>query len=175
MSAADLMLVTPGLQWRDALLDMAREVSACGEMRYHQALTSFEAYLTRLEDMRGGANLLPGRSPQCTFWALDGSRLVGSSRIRHPLTPEMEEFAGHIGYDIRPGARRQGYGSRLLALTLLEAAGMGLDGVWVNCLSDNIGSARIIRSNGGVLVDERYNPSEGKVVLRHWIQIHAAK
>lgn len=175
MTAADLILVTPDPQWRDALLDMAREVAACGEMRYSPALVNFDAYLTRLEDMRGGANLPPGRCPQRTFWALDGDQLVGSSRIRHPLNPEMEEFAGHIGYDIRPGCRRQGYGTRLLALTLLEAARMGLSGVWVNCLSDNIGSARIIRSNGGVLVDERYNPSEGKVVLRHWIQIHAGE
>lgn len=169
MAAADLRLVMPSAEWREALLDMAREVAAHGEQRYNQALIDFDAYLHRLDEMAAGR--FPGRSPQRTFWAADGPRLVGSSRIRHPLTPALEEFAGHIGYDIRPGCRRQGYGTRLLALTLIEARGMGLTGVWVNCFSDNLASARVILNNGGRPVDARWNPDEGKEVSRYWIDL----
>lgn len=169
---AGLILVSPSAEWQAALLEMALEVSAHGELRYSAALNDFEAYLRRLQAMAEGR--LPGRSPQRTFWAADGTRLVGSSRIRHPLTPELEEFAGHIGYDVRPACRNQGYGTRLLALTLEEARRMDLPGVWVNCFSSNLASARVILNNGGQLVDTRWHPEEGKDISRYWIDLAGA-
>ncbi|HLY31721.1 MAG TPA: hypothetical protein VKQ36_11890 [Ktedonobacterales bacterium] len=43
------------------------------------------------------------------------------SRLRRYLTPELEEVSGHISYHICPSARRQGYGTLILSLTLEQA------------------------------------------------------
>lgn len=175
MSVSDLRLVKPSAEWREALLDMAREVAAHGELRYSEALQDFEAYLLRLQNQAAGLDLAPGRVPQLAYWAADGDRLVGSSRIRCRLTPELEESGGHIGYDVRPSCRGQGYATRILALSLDAARVLGLNGVWVNCLSDNTASARVIQKNGGRLVDARLVEDLGKEISRYWMDLSSLR
>src|SRR5437899_2275313 len=49
------------------------------------------------------------RVPSTTFWWLDGDEFLGRLAIRHRLTPFLLKAGGHIGYDVRPGARRRGH------------------------------------------------------------------
>jgi predicted acetyltransferase len=69
---------------------------------------------------------------------------------------------GHIGYDVRASARRRGHATAMLAGGLAVAAGLGIDPALITCDVDNVGSRRVIETNGGVLEDER----DGK--LRFW-------
>jgi len=59
----------------------------------------------------------------------------------------------------------------LLKLMLGRAGEFGLDRVLVTCDSDNIGSARIIEKNGGVLENDVVSDNSGKLVSRYWIKL----
>jgi predicted acetyltransferase len=70
---------------------------------------------------------------------------------------------GHIGYSVRPGARRRGVATAALAQGLEIAAALGIDPVLVTCDTDNTASRRTIEGAGGSLEDIR----DGK--RRYWI------
>ena len=72
-------------------------------------------------------------------------------------------MGGHIGYDVRPSARRRGHATEMLRQTLADRSRMGIDPALITCDVDNIGSRTVIERNGGVLEDER----AGK--LRFWV------
>ena len=80
-------------------------------------------------------------------------------------------MSGHIGYEIRPSKRRQGYDTKILRLGLEKARELDLHRVLVTCDEDNIGSKKIIEHNGGMF--ENAIEIEGDTVkkLRYWIVI----
>jgi len=92
-------------------------------------------------------------------------------RLRHALTPHLAQIGGHIGYNVRPSQRRQGYGTALLAYTLEQARQFGLTGVLITCDTDNIGSARIIEKNGGQLINQTMVDGYAKLISRYWIDL----
>jgi predicted acetyltransferase len=102
--------------------------------------------------------------PSTTFWWIAGDTYLGRLAIRHRLTETLFEVGGHIGYDVRPKARRQGHATAMLRAALPEAKALGIDPVLVTCDDDNIGSRKVIEANGGVLEDKRH----GK--RRYWVQ-----
>jgi predicted acetyltransferase len=169
-----LFLSEPVPELKDAFLEMVVECQASG-MRYahHQlAQNDFAAYLAQVDAMRCGLALPPGWVPMTTFWLVqDGAQVLGESRLRHVLNPALEVEGGHIGYMIRPAARRQGYGTLILALTLEEAGQRGLKRVLVTCDTDNTASARIIEKNGGILASYETSPRGGVQISRYWIEL----
>nr|WP_319464069.1 GNAT family N-acetyltransferase [Micromonospora sp. RTP1Z1] len=78
-----------------------------------------------------------------------------------------QEYGGHIGYGVRPSARRRGVATFALGVALSEAARRGIDPVLVTCDDDNTASARIIERHGGVLEDVR--DTELGRIRRYWI------
>ena len=115
----------------------------------------------------------PGKYvPQNTYWLVrDGREIIGESRLRHALTPSLEQFGGHIGYMIRPSERRKGYGTKILALTLEKAREIGLDRVLVTCSPANTASAKVALANGGIRDTDGVNPENGEPVCRFWIEL----
>jgi len=98
------------------------------------------------------------------LWMVDGDdEVVGRISLRHALTPWLLEVGGHIGYAVRPSARRLGHATRGLGLVLPVATARGIDPALVTCDEDNLGSRRVIEANGGVLEDVR----NGK--RRYWL------
>jgi predicted acetyltransferase len=117
------------------------------------------------------ANPLGKFVPQSKFWITLGDLYVGRLDIRHRLNEKLLSFGGHIGYDIRPSMRRRGFGTRALALGLVEARKLGIDRVLVTTSEYNVASRKIIEANGGVL--ENMIPTEFRPELtcRYWITI----
>ena len=103
-----------------------------------------------------------GFVPDTELWWVDGDEFLGRIAIRHRLTPNLLEVGGHIGYDVRPSARRRGHATAMLRQALVVARDLGIDPALITCDVDNIGSRTVIERNGGVLEDER----NGK--LRFW-------
>ena len=99
-------------------------------------------------------------------WIVEDGRVLGGIVLRH----QFDERFGHIGYGLRPSARRRGVGSWALGEMLAEArAALGLDRVLIPCLAGNVASARTIERNGGVL--EKIIETENGPVRRYWITL----
>ena len=99
-------------------------------------------------------------------WIVEDGRILGGIALRH----YFDDRFGHIGYGIRPSARRRGLATWALGEMLGEArAALGLNRVLIPCLADNVASARTIERNGGVLECIRHNGHH--LVRRYWITI----
>ncbi len=84
----------------------------------------------------------------------EDGKAVGMLDIRHQLNDFLRQYAGHIGYGIRPTERGKGYGSEMLRLGLKYAAYLGLEDVMLSCYSENEASRKIILKCGGRLERE---------------------
>lgn len=104
-----------------------------------------------------------GWVPCTTLWWVDGDEYLGRIAVRHRLTPWLRDVGGHIGYDVRPSARRRGHATAMLRAAKPVCRGLAIDPALVTCDVDNVGSRRVIEACGGVLEDER----NGK--LRWWV------
>jgi predicted acetyltransferase len=104
-----------------------------------------------------------GRVPCTTLWYVSGAEYLGRLAIRHSLNAFLLEEGGHIGYDVRPTARRKGYATAMLREALPIARSLGITQTLVTCDVDNVASRKVIEAAGGVFEDER----RGK--LRFWV------
>jgi len=162
-----LRLVSPASELREQFLDMAREyLETKEEIDFSDALVDFSNYLDRTTSEQRG--LREGRVPCSHFWLLDGSIIVGTSRVRHSLTAELEREIGHIGYDIRPSRRGRGHASTLLRLTLDRARELNLSGVWIVCDIDNVASIATAERCGGRFHSDVISERTGAPVRRYW-------
>lgn len=93
----------------------------------------------------------------------------GSIDIRHRLNEYLLQFGGNIGYSVRPSQRRKGYATEMLALALEECRKWGLNRALVTCDKTNIGSAKTIQKNGGVLENEVLEGD--RITQRYWIAL----
>lgn len=111
----------------------------------------------------------PGRVHASYFWVAEAGTYLGAITLRHSLTDFLLRAGGHVGYSIRPSARRRGLATWALGSVLAEARGLALDRVLVTCRDDNLASARTIEKNGGVLEDVR--STELGRTRRYWITL----
>jgi predicted acetyltransferase len=148
-------------------------ILAHGDARYQMALADCDGYLQRLAVDDAGV-ISPGRVRQTTYCGIKDELMVGMIRLRYELTASLRQLGGHIGYDVRPSLRGQGYGTRMLALVLSCAREAGLDQVMVTCDIANIASARVIEKNGGVLQFQGTIDNYDKPVAHYWIQLAGA-
>lgn len=167
-------LVRPSLKYKDSYLAAMHEAGKVPEknrdaIRYDLMEGDFDAFVKSLNARAQGAGLPEGYVPDSQFWLIDNDEYIGSTTIRHKLTPHLLQAGGHIGYNIRPSKRMKGYGKKILQLALGEAKKLGLTKVLITCDATNIGSRKIIEANGEVLENRVPNPEGGSDKLRYWI------
>lgn len=83
-------------------------------------------------------------------WIVEDGRVLGAIALRH-----VPNAFGHIGYGVRPSARRRGVATWALGEILGEARALGMDHVVLVCAEGNVASVRTIEHHGGVLTDTR--------------------
>ena len=127
----------------------------------------FEYYCDNLEVKDTSKGLVP----DSTFFCLDEERniVVGAVNIRHYLNDALLLNGGHIGDGVRPSERRKGIATKMISLALDECRKLGIQKVLMVCDKDNVGSAKSIRNNGGVLENEIV--VNGVVEQRYWIEL----
>ncbi|MDQ2852931.1 GNAT family N-acetyltransferase [Dermatophilaceae bacterium Sec6.4] len=114
----------------------------------------FADFVQSLRDAERGVGLPAGWVPCTTYWIIDSAepdQLLGSLALRHHLENDfLAEYGGHIGYGVRPSARRRGVASAALRASLPRARALGLDQVMLTCDDDNLASRATIEGCGGV-------------------------
>ena len=108
-------------------------------------------WLKSINDIEQGKN--EKLVPSTYYLILSDDEVVGTISMRHYLTKDLEEFGGHIGYSIKPSARRKGYAKEALRL-ILELYKDRYDEILIMCENDNIASNKTILANGGVLINQ---------------------
>lgn len=130
----------------------------------------FAAWVERLrQQSEESIAVAAGRVPATFWWIVEDDVYLGAITLRHCLNDLLLEAGGHIGYGVRPSARRRGLATWALGEVLPKARAQGIDRVLVTCLVDNVASARTIQRNGGVLEDVR--DTELGLVQRYWIDL----
>lgn len=116
----------------------------------------FADYLAALRNEADPNGIRPhGYVQSTTWWWVEGEEFLGRIALRHTLTERLRAHGGHIGYDVRPSARRRGHATAMLREVLPLALAVGVTpSALLTCDSDNVASAKVIEANGGVLADE---------------------
>lgn len=167
-----LKLVKLEKKYQNQLMEMMEEWEKTGEKIVPYAIRkvdyhNFDSYLESLEIKHDKEGFVP----DSTFFCLDTERniLVGAVNIRHYLNDALLLNGGHIGDGVRPSERRKGYATEMIKLALEECKKLGLDKVLMVCDKNNIGSAKSIQKNGGILENEVL--VDGILEQRYWIEI----
>ncbi|MDX3534602.1 GNAT family N-acetyltransferase [Streptomyces sp. MB09-01] len=130
----------------------------------------FAAWVDRLH--RYADRTLPvehGRVHATYWWIAEGDTYLGAIDLRHYLNGFLLDAGGHIGYSVRPSARRRGLATWALRAVQHEARLLGMDRVLLTCDPGNEASIRTIEANGGVLEDVRETLIGSK--RRYWINL----
>ncbi len=149
-------LAPPGDDVHASFVAAVRELAAAGEpvpapLDVLAHPVGFHAFVAMLEtEADPEADRPVGLVPQTTLWWVEGEEYLGRISLRHRLVPAFEVVGGHLGYEVRPWARRRGHATAMLAAALPLAHAMGIDPALVTCAVTNEASRRVIEANGGV-------------------------
>ena len=168
-----LTLVEPSLTYKEPCLDAVREFYAAGEYSVdaEQLGAKFEELIARLAAAKDPVNTPPGELPYEDFWLMDGEEWIGKLTLRTTMNAKYLHASGHIGYEIRPSRRRQGYGTALLRMGLEKARERGLDRVLLTCDETNLASRKVIENNGGQLENAVQVDGQTVLKMRYWINL----
>lgn len=166
-------LVLPDIRFHESFLASHREWAGATQdgagIHDDDDVVSPEGFETYVAELVASEHTprRPGLVTDTYRWIVEGDEYLGAVSFRHELTEFLENFGGHIGYGIRPSARRRGLATWALARTLETARERDYERVLVTCRDDNVASARTIENNGGVLDDAR---AHGEILMRrYWI------
>ena len=170
---SELTLVIPTLAHKHDAMEFRREwiekepgESIHGSGGFHR----YENYEEWLDKIDTRINTPPELVPGIVYFAVYNNKIVGTIAIRYRLNEKLLKSGGHIGYSIRPSERQKGYATKMLALALDECKKLNIAKVLITCDKDNLGSARTIQKNGGVLENEVID-EDGEILQRYWIDI----
>lgn len=173
-----IKLILPSEEILDQVWAYRRECEAadssmdgCGPLRYNESAAQWLADVRAYTDP---ATLPEGKVIATQFLSVRESdgKLVGMLQVRHYLNEYLRSFGGHIGYSVRPGERRKGYGKEQLRQTLIWCKQtLGLDKVLITCNTSNEGSRRTILSAGGVYEGTAHEPDRNVNLERYWITL----
>ena len=173
----ELLFITPAADqleevraYRQEFLNAGDDMDGTGPLR---KCADPEEWLRRVDSYTDPATVPPNLVQATQFLCVrktDG-RILGMLQVRHTLNDYLREYAGHIGYSVRPSERRKGYAKWMLQQALDFCRSIGLEKVMICCEPENEGSRRTILSGGGVYKSTVFDPRHGIFLERYWIDL----
>ena len=165
-----MKLRRPTLEDKDAILEMIAEFEQVQSPHdggfWDTENFVYEEWLEINMQKEMGINLPENRVPSIQFVSFDDvGRALGFLNLRLKLNEGLLNFAGHIGYSIRPSERGKGYAKEALRQGLQVAKEKNIKKALVTCSTKNPASRAVILANGGVFEDVRNG------VERYWIDL----
>ena len=162
-------------QYKEAYLLSVKKVHEGLIKKHDMMFNNPDEYdiIQKFKDSRDQSKLPSHYVPSYDYFAVDEDKFIGVIHIRIRLTENLLRYGGHIGYAINPKYWNMGYGKQLLKLGLEQYKNIiEEDNILITCDDDNIGSYRIIESNGGILENKVENEDCGEKFLtrRYWIK-----
>ena len=173
----ELKLVFPTPEYKTQVEEYLQEFFDNGEYEIAgdgglDRIKNFEEWLLKVQKDLSEESIEDNRIPATLYLTVRKSdnRVVGNLQIRHKLNEKLLQYGGHIGDSVRPSERRKGYATEQIRLALKKCKELGIDNVLMDCDKTNIGSAKSIINNGGILENEVYIGNE--LVQRYWISLN---
>lgn len=160
----------PTIVDREAVLDMMTEFeksqSAHDGGFWDTENFVYEEWLETNMQKEMGINLPENHVPSIQFVSFDDvGRALGFLNLRLRLNEGLLNYAGNIGYSIRPSERGKGYAKETLRQGLQVAKEKNIKKALVTCSVNNPASRAVILANGGLIEDARNG------VERYWIEV----
>ncbi len=160
----DIKLVEPSIEYKTQYENMMDEWETYGGRlnpgalrRFSQKRTvSYEEWLKWVEDDK--------KAGQELYFCVNNTKILGAISIRPKKNAVSVGIDGHCGYGIRPSERRKGYATKMLSMALPIMKNHGINPIVITCDKNNIGSAKTILKNGGVLIKEVTGERTGNLV-----------
>lgn len=172
----ELELVLPTKEYKKQVEEYLQEFLDNGENEIAgdgglDRIKDFDKWLEKVQNDLSINTIDKNRIPATLYLTVRKSdkKIVGNLQIRHFLNEKLLNYGGHIGDSVRPSERRKGYATEQIRLALKKCRELGIDNVLMDCDKTNIGSAKSIQNNGGILENEIY--VENEIVQRYWITL----
>ena len=172
---SELELVFPTKEMKEEIKEYFQEFYNNGEKIHGSGgisrIEDFDLWLDKVNEDVFPQTIENGKVPATLYFTVRKSdkKIVGNLQIRHKLNEKLLQDGGHIGDSIRKSERRKGYATEQIRLALQKCRGLGIDRVLMTCDKSNIGSAKSIKNNDGILENEIY--IENELIQRYWISL----
>jgi predicted acetyltransferase len=170
----DLITPTARLRasWLEARAEWGRDAHQPGSgLRSTDDVDTDEGFARWVARLRRESDELIPTEPDLVhatyWWIVERDVCLGAISLRHRLNEFLLCAGGHIGFGVRPSARRRGLATWALSAVLRQSRVQRIGRILVTCADGNIASARTIERNGGVLEDVR--DTELGRTRRYWI------
>lgn len=154
--------------YRQAMLDAGSEMDGCGPLSRMEDPAEWIAFCKTLDE---GTNVPERWVPATQFVCLRGAKIAGMIQVRRELNDYLRNYAGHIGYSVRPDERQQGIATWMLHNVLTYCREIGLKRVMVACEPWNVGRRKTILRNGGVYEKTVHEDGENIDLEHYWISL----
>jgi len=173
-----IILVKPTKEYEEQAIEYKKEHFDNGENKIHgcglwDKIDSYDEWIDIVQKNSKKETVSKDWTVDSTFFGVreTDNKIVGMIDIRHELNSDfLRNYAGNIGYGVRPTERKKGYATKMLASALEYCKNeIELEKVMINCHKSNEASRKTIINAGGIL--EREYEKDGEIIQLYWVSI----